>query len=169
MDTDQNNAVLVTGGRGFIGRAVVNLLRRAGYRVVSLDTSALGAAGNDCESVRDVLCDISNADDLRHLFEAERIRGIIHLAPILPTATQREPVRATRVNIDGSVHVLEMARRFGVRRFVFGSSLSVYGTRAADQVVSELDCAAPEDLYGAAKLYVERLGQAYHDLYDLEF
>ncbi len=169
MDVDQNSAVLVTGGRGFIGRAVVKLLRRAGYRIVSLDTSVRSAAGDDCESVRDVVCDISNADDLCRLFEAEPIGGIIHLAAILPTAAQREPVRATRVNIDGSVHLLEMARRFGVRRFVFGSSLSVYGTQAADQVVSELDCAAPEDLYGTAKLFVEQMGQVYHDLYDLEF
>ena len=169
MDAEQNNAVLVTGGRGFIGRAVVKLLRCEGYRVVSLDTSALNAAGDDCESVRDVLCDISNADDLRRVFEAQPIGGIIHLAAILPTAAQREPVRATRVNIDGGVHLLEMARRFSVRSVVFGSSLSIYGTCAADRVVSEMDVAAPEDLYGAAKLYVEQVGQVYHDLYDLEF
>src|SRR5579863_3807430 len=118
MDADQNSAVLVTGGRGFIGRAVGKLLRRAGYRVVSLDTAALGAAGDGCESVRDVVCDISNADELRRVFEAEPIAGIIHLAAILPTAAQREPVRATRVNIDGSVHLLEMARRFSVRSVV---------------------------------------------------
>ena len=55
--------------------------------------------------------------------------------------------------------MLEMARQFGVGRFVFGSSLSVYGTCSPDHAVSETDRAAPEDVYGAAKLYVEQLGR----------
>ena len=93
------------------------------------------------------------------MFEKERIEGIIHLAAILPTAAQRNPLRATQVNVQGSANVLEMARVFQVRRVVFGSSLSIYGTCAADHIVSELDRAAPEDLYGAAKLYVEQLGR----------
>ncbi len=103
------------------------------------------------------------------MFEIERVGAIIHLAAILPTAAQREPVRATRVNVEGSLHLLEMARRFGVERIVFGSSLSVYGTCPPDQVISETDRSAPEDLYGVAKLYVEQLGEAYRGSYGLEF
>jgi nucleoside-diphosphate-sugar epimerase len=103
------------------------------------------------------------------VFEARHIRGIIHLAAILPTAAQREPVRATRVNIEGSLNLLEQARRFGVQRMVFGSSLSVYGTGSGDEVVSETERAAPEDLYAAAKLYVEQLGAAYRHQFGLEF
>jgi len=93
----------------------------------------------------------------------------VHLAAILPTVAQREPLLATRVNIQGSVNLLQLAREFGVRRFIFGSSVSVYGTWAEDQVVSEKDRAAPEDLYGAAKLYIEQLGEAYRRTYGLEF
>ena len=62
-----------------------------------------------------------------------------------------------------------LAQRFEVKRFVFGSSLSVYGTCSADRFVSEADRAAPEDLYGAAKLYVEQLGEAYRQSHGLEF
>ena len=98
---------------------------------------------------------------LQQVFETRHIGGIIHLAAILPTAAQRDPVRATQVNVTGSLHLLELAQRFEVKRFVFGSSLSVYGTCPADRFVSEADRAAPEDLYGAAKLYVEQLGEAY--------
>lgn len=168
MDTDRNRTVLITGARGFIGRAVGKLLRRAGYRVISVDTATTGAE-DDCESVREIVCDIGDGSELRHVFESEAIGGIVHLAAILPTAAQREPALATRVNIDGSVHLLEMARQFGARRFVFGSSLSIYGTCAAERVVSEAYPAAPEDLYGAAKLYVERLGQAYRERHGMEF
>ncbi|MGD1079107.1 MAG: NAD-dependent epimerase/dehydratase family protein [Candidatus Sulfotelmatobacter sp.] len=162
----RTNPVLVTGGRGFIGRAVVKLLQRLGYGVVSLDARPPTSSP---ASRREVECDLADARQLQRVFEIEQIGGIIHLAAILPTAAQREPVRATRVNVDGSLHLLEMARRFDVRRFVFGSSLSVYGTYAADQVVSEADRAAPEDLYGAAKLYVEQIGEAYRQSYGLEF
>jgi nucleoside-diphosphate-sugar epimerase len=161
----QNKTVLVTGGRGFIGRAVVKLLQRLGCGVVSLDVTP---GTSSSASRHEVECDLTDARRLQRVFEIEPIGGIIHLAAILPTAAQREPARATEVNVEGSLHLLEMARRFGVRRFVFGSSLSVYGTCPGDHVVSEADWAAPEDLYGAAILYVEQLGEAYRQ-YALEF
>jgi UDP-glucose 4-epimerase len=161
----QSNRVLVTGGRGFIGRAVVKLLQRSGCGVVSLDA----APGTSSSASRhEVECDLIDVRQLQRVFEIEPVGGIIHLAAILPTAAQRQPARATEVNVEGSLHLLAMARRFGVRRFVFGSSLSIYGTCPEDHVVSEADRAAPEDLYGAAKLYVEQLGAAYRQ-YGLEF
>jgi len=111
MDADANSSMLVTGARGFIGRAVVKLLQRENYRVIALDTSAASPVGDDRESASNVMCDISDAEELRRVFEAEAVSGIIHLAAILPTAAQKEPLRATRVNVDGSVHLLEMAAR----------------------------------------------------------
>ena len=154
------DSVLVTGGRGFIGRAVAKLLQRSGYRVLSLDLAGVAASTDDRDGSQEIKCDISNEDQLRRVFEAERIGGIIHLAAILPTAAQREPARATQVNVLGSLYLLKLARQFGVTRTVFGSSLSIYGTWPDELVVSELDRAAPGDLYGAAKLYVEQLGEA---------
>lgn len=166
MDTGDGRSVLVTGGRGFIGRATVKLLRRAGYKVVSLDATKCGTSRAQGE---EILCDITDATQLQCVFEGRQIGGIIHLAAVLPTAAQCDPVRATQVNVEGSLHLLEMARRFDVTRFVFGSSLSIYGTCLEDRVVSEGDHAAPEDLYGAAKLYVERLSEAYQKSQALEF
>jgi len=169
MDAGKDRSVMVTGGRGFIGRAAGKLLQREGYRVVSMDQSAPATAENDCESKREILCDISDADQVRRVFESERVGEVIHLAAVLPTAAQKDPVRATQVNVAGSLNLLEMAQRFGVRRVVFGSSLSVYGTCGAEQIVSEKDRGAPEDLYGAAKLYAEQLGDAYRQCHGLEF
>jgi UDP-glucose 4-epimerase len=154
----------VTGGRGFIGRAAGRLLRRSGYEVVSLDATPASSPDRG-----EVVGDVADASQLQRVFGNQALGAVIHLAAILPTAAQREPTQATRVNIDGSLHLLELARQFGVPRMVFGSSLSVYGTCPADRAVSETDRAAPEDLYGAAKLYVERLGAAYRQSYGLEF
>ena len=155
----QGKTVLVTGACGFIGRAVGKLLQRAGYGVVGVDVS-----GHEAEQI-----DITDQERLRGIFQSRAIAGIVHLAAILPTAAQRDPVRATEVNLLGSLNVLERAREFGVRRVVFGSSLSVYGTCAAEHRVSEADRAAPEDLYGAAKVYVEQMGTAYRERYGMEF
>ncbi|HLZ43023.1 MAG TPA: NAD(P)-dependent oxidoreductase [Candidatus Sulfotelmatobacter sp.] len=157
-------AVLVTGARGFMGRTLGMLLQRAGYRVVGVDLP--GGAGSAGEQL---VGDITDQEQLRAVFASRKIEQIVHLAAILPTAAQRDPLRATEVNVRGSLHVLEMPREFGVRRVVFGSSLSVYGTCAADYVVSEADRAAPEDLYGAAKVYVEQMGEAYRERYGMEF
>lgn len=167
MAQREKNSILVTGGRGFIGRALVKLIRRSGHSVVSLDRVPIAdAAEAGCEEIH---LDLTDVGRLRSVFEQQRIRKIVHLAAILPTAAQRNPVRATEVNIQGSLNLLELAREFKVRRFVFGSSLSVYGTYSVDQVVSEADRAAPEDLYGTAKLYVEQLGHAYRECHGLEF
>ena len=166
MTQDSNpQKVLVTGARGFVGRAVVKLLQRKGYEVVALDRSPVTAG---CD-YRQVTVDITDTAQLRDAFAQGGMAGIVHLAAILPTAAQRDPELATRVNVHGSVNLLEMAREFGVRRFVFGSSLSIYGTWPANYSVSEADRAAPEDVYGAAKLYVEQCGAAYRGLYGLEF
>src|ERR1700721_3559541 len=100
MDLSQNSSVLVTGGRGFIGRGVGKLLERSGYNVISLDASSLPSAGVDRNaSGRDIVCDITNAGQLEHTFAAEQIGAIIHLAPIFPTAAGRALWGATGANI----------------------------------------------------------------------
>jgi nucleoside-diphosphate-sugar epimerase len=165
-----SKSVLVTGGRGFIGRAVRKLLQRSGYSVLALDQPESAAPGPGHFALgREFGIDITDREQLRWLFQARPVAAIAHLAAILPTMAQREPARATQVNVEGSLNLLEMARQFGVQRFVFGSSLSVYGSRPAEQVVTEMDRAAPEDLYGAAKLYVEQLGETYRQAHGVEF
>ena len=179
MEAGHKRSVLVTGGRGFIGRSVTRLLQREGYQVLALDvptadqpyTGAVTAkpSGIHKRASREVSCDISDPIQLQTVFESEPTGAVIHLAAVLPTAAQRDPLRATQVNVGGSLNLLELSRQFGVQRVVFGSSLSVYGTCPFDEPVSETHRATPEDLYGAAKLYVERLGDAYRSTHGLEF
>lgn len=166
MQTDKPILVLVTGAQGFLGRAVSRTLRETGYRVVELDCKA---PTSTTAGVTAVQCDITNKKELQAILDRTRVDSIVHLAAVLPTAAQRDPVRATQVNVAGSLNLLELAAQLGVRRFVFGSSLSIYGTCAPDLAVSEAHRAAPEDLYGAAKLYVEQLGRAYAECAHLQF
>jgi nucleoside-diphosphate-sugar epimerase len=161
MDFCKYSSVLITGGRGFIGRAVVRELRHRGRAAISLDQTV--APSTQQSDVEEITVDITDAAQLRENVESRDIAAIVHLAAILPTAAQRDPERATRVNIDGSLNMLDVAREFGVKRFIFGSSLSVYGSCGVDHRVSEEDSPAPEDLYGSAKNYVEQLGEAYRN------
>lgn len=169
MDAANSNKILITGAQGFIGRAVRKLLEHEGCPVLGVDQVALDPGVGSFTVGREILLDITDGEGLRRIFETREIAGVIHLAAILPTVAQREPLRATNVNVIGSANLLEMAREFGVRRFVFASSLSAYGTCPADQIVSEESNAASEDVYGASKLYVEQLGTAYRERFGLEF
>ncbi len=164
---NDEGAILITGAGGFVGRAVATRLQQTGKRLVLLDRS--GQANDNSTAFTEIACDICDAEGLRRVFGAQRITAIIHLAAILPTAAAKNPSQATQVNVIGSLNLLEIARAFNVRRFVFGSSLSIYGTCAIDDVVGETHGAAPEDLYGAAKLYVEQMGKHYNDLYGIQF
>ena len=163
--------ILVTGARGFVGRAVVQTfttskamrsLRSIKHRLLVevrfLGRSEIEPATSPIE--RQLQEVVSRRNGLRELFTWRRSCRRLH---------SRDPVRATEVNVQGSLNLLELARQFGVRRFVFGSSLSVYGTCPPDELVSETNRAAPEDLYGAAKSMSSNWGSRTSERHSLQF
>ncbi len=121
--------------------------------MISLDASSLPVA-HDQQSVREVICDTADGQALHQVFEAGAIDVILHLAAVLPTVAQRDPKRAAEVNIAGGMNLLEMAGRFGVRRVIFGSSLSVYGTDAENRAVNEGDRAGPPRTFTARPSFI---------------
>jgi len=168
MADPRQNFVLVTGAEGFLGRIFTALLEGSGERVIALDSLTSPSSAGASQTVR-AACDIRNKAELENIFRQNCIDRIVHLAAILPTAAQKDPAGATEVNIAGSLNLLALGLRYGLRRMVFASSLSVYGTCAAGRVVSEEERAAPQDLYGAAKLYIEQQGRAFAASSKLEF
>jgi nucleoside-diphosphate-sugar epimerase len=155
--------VLVTGANGFIGREVCRQLRAMGRGVVGIDVK-----GPDTSSEL-LACDITDRDAVSKLFNEHGVGEVIHLAALLPSASQAQPWLAAKVNILGSANLLESATHSGVRRFVFASSMSVYRTPPKPVPVSEDEDSAPGDLYGAAKHCVELLGKAARAKSGIEF
>ncbi len=152
-------AVLVTGASGFIERHVCSRLLRAGRAIVRVDHRSI-----PCDAAGFVACDITDPQQFEEVVRANQVEIIVHLAAVLPSASQQDPAGATRVNIGGTLNVLEAARKC-----VYASSISVYGSDHGSRAVTESDPAAPNDLYGAAKRYSEVLGETYHRIFGFEF
>lgn len=152
------NDVLVTGAAGFIGSAVHHLLREMGTDCIAIDKDP---SGSDGEKNRSAIldCDLTDSSALDALFGSHDFDTIIHLAAVLPGAAAKDPIRAIQVNVGGSLALLERAVSRRIRRFVFGSSTSVYGRAGTAAPISEQMPAAPSDVYGIAKRAVEIVGE----------
>jgi UDP-glucose 4-epimerase len=158
---------LVTGGAGFIGSHLVEALTTAGQRVRVLDDFSTGVrqnlAGLSVEVVTGDLADPAAVE------AAVRGAGVIfHLGAI--ASVQRgieEPARMHAVCATGTLHVLDAARRHGVRRVVYAASASAYGLPASD-VQREDDPVCPLSTYAAAKLAGEMYCQAFTATHGLE-
>lgn len=163
--------VLVTGGGGAIGTFVARALRDRGDDVTAFDLV-------DCEipGVRSVTGDVT--DEAAVARAVEGADAVVHLAALLPDACAADPRRAERVNVGGSLTVFEAAAEAGVRvvyassKAAFGVPTGVHGPPTYEPMGED----APKDphtVYGATKLAVERLADAYRrdgaDLVGLRF
>jgi UDP-glucose 4-epimerase len=163
--------IVVTGGLGFIGRHVCSALAARGHDVVAVDTRGADADDTKCPCAT-VACDICHQDEVDQVLRDYPVTTLIHLASMLNTASVRSPSDATQVNVLGSLHLLEAARRHHVTRFLYGSSISVYGTQDTSAVADHELLSrppAPENLYGMSKRYVEMLGAAYQQQFGGQF
>lgn len=139
--------VAVIGSKGFIGRRLVVALRDAQHEVVELDLPRI---------------DISKpcVDDPAY---CELLRGtevIYHLAVMNLEHCRRDPVGCIQNNITGTLNVMELAAKLGVRRVIYSSASSVYGN-VPWQSVMETDATNPLTLYGTTKLAAEKIVQLY--------
>ncbi len=148
--------VLVTGGAGYIGAQTVRALRERGEAVVVLDNLETGHR----EAIGDTplhLGDIADEALVGRIFAEWAIDAVIHFAAYkAPGESMADPGRYFGNNVAGTLALLRGATRAGVRRFVFSSSCSVYGTPGT-LPVSETSATHPESPYAASKLMVEEL------------
>jgi UDP-glucose 4-epimerase len=153
---------LVTGGAGFIGSHIVRQLLDDGHAVTVLDNLSTGFRENLAE-VMDRITFIEG--DIRNTADCDRacdgVNTVFHVAalPSVPRSI-KDPVACNDHNVNGTVQVLEAARRAGARRVVYSSSSSVYGDTAVLPKVETMEplCRSP---YAAAKLAGEQYVLAY--------
>ncbi len=148
--------ILITGGAGFIGSALALERAAAGERVRVLDDFSTGrrdrVAGNPLIEVREG--DIRDPAAVREALAG--VTRVAHLAALasVPRA-ELDPEAAARVNVEGTLAVLEGARRAGVSALVYASSCSVYGD-AGKRPIPETAPLQPRSVYAVTKLAGER-------------
>ena len=159
--------VLVTGGAGFIGSNLVRALLERGDDVRVLDNFSTGNRGNleglDIEIVEGEL------RSYERVHAATRGAEIVyHLGALgsVPRSVQ-DPLTSNAVNVEGTLNVLLAARDEGVRRVVFSSSSSIYGS-AGELPRTEAMPPDPISPYGVAKLAAERYCVSFSRVYELE-
>ena len=171
---------LVTGGVGFIGSHVCERLLEAGPAVCALDDlndfydpaikqSTLRELQSRAQSFSFVHADITNRGEVDEIFGSMAFDQIIHLAARAGVRPSLEnPALYQRVNVEGTVNVLEAARERGVNKITIASSSSVYGVNSKvpfSEAAPIFNAISP---YAASKLGCEALGHVYHHVHGMD-
>jgi UDP-glucuronate 4-epimerase len=171
---------LVTGGAGFIGSNLCEQLLRSSHAVWAFDEL------NDFydpkfkqRNLRDIQAlslpfqfvhgDITNRAALDQLFSSVKFDQIIHLAAragVRPSLA--DPVLYARVNVEGTVNVLEAARKAGVKKITIASTSSVYGVNSKMPFSENDPIFSAISPYAASKLCCEAMGHVYHHIYGMD-
>ncbi len=171
--------VLITGGAGFIGSHLVDfLLSEGGWNITVVDdlndfySPEIKAANIDSAksnpSFEFVQLDIRNGEKLREIFDRTEFDCIVHLAAragVRPSLCH--PKLYAETNIDGTLNLLELARDFEVKQFVFGSSSSVYGINSKVPFSEDDRIHQPISPYASTKAAGELLCHTYSHLFDI--
>lgn len=171
---------LVTGGAGFIGSHVCERLLHDGHAVWAFDdlnpfydTQLKQRNLREIQSLAKpfefVHGDLTDRAALDELIGSERFDQIIHLAAragVRPSLEQ--PALYQRVNVEGTVNLLEAARLNGVKKIIIASSSSVYGVNSKVPFAESDPIFCPISPYAASKLACEALGHVYHHVYGLD-
>ena len=168
--------VLVTGGAGFIGSNLVRRLLEDGHRVLAVDDLSSGRLENLAAARAPHLVgrlQFDRMDVTTPAFDAlvDRLRptAIVHLAAQVDVRVSvADPIRDATANVLGTIHVLEAARRHGVRRVVYADSIAGYGDPPSDLLpIDESVATPPGSPYGASKRAAGDYVLAYGAMYGI--
>ncbi len=149
--------ILLTGGSGFLGRFILEKIEDA----VVLDLREPYRGEFEFGSV-------TSWPDIVNVIRKYDIDGIIHAAAELSVRAEKSPMDAFRINVGGTLNVLEACRIFDIGKVVFISSHSVYGPRT-QQPPTEFSFRDPTSFYGATKACSEIIGTYYSYAHGIDF
>jgi nucleoside-diphosphate-sugar epimerase len=163
--------VLITGANGEIGHGLIERLAGDGTRAIApLDVAPLDVALSR-RVAREITGSILDVAVLERILSEFEVDLIFHLAAVLSTRAEFSPMTAHRVNVEGTLNLLEFAYHQAESHgrpvaFLYPSSIAVYGLPSSDEkrragAVREDDYCRPTTMSGCNKLYCEQLGRYY--------
>ena len=150
--------ILVIGANGQIGSELVQALA-ARFRADNVLATDI-AASHDHGSVRYARLDVLDRALLAETILRERVTQVYQLAALLSATGERNPLAAWRLNMDGLLHVLELARERSLRVF-WPSSIAAFGPSTPREFTPQTTVMDPATIYGISKLAGERLAAYY--------
>lgn len=173
--------ILITGGAGFIGSAVVRLAIGAGHQVINLDTLTYAACLDNVASVSEnplysfEYADIGDSDALARIFNQHKPGAVMHLAAESHVDRSIDgPAAFIETNVNGTYQLLEAARAYWQGegkpkdfRFHHISTDEVYGSLGSNGMFTEDTPYAPTSPYSASKASSDHLVRAWHETYGL--
>jgi len=150
--------IFITGATGFLGSWIISRLVERGVQVVATDVSedhrrlALLKPDLPADLVTFHRCDVTDAGVLEALIEETRPTGIIHLAALQIPQCRERPALGAAINIGGHINIFEAARKAGIDRIIYTSSIAAKPRGPAN---------APSNLYGVFKKTDEEIARIY--------
>jgi UDP-glucose 4-epimerase len=161
---------IVTGGAGFIGSNLVDLLLENKIDIVVIDNLSTGKRKNINNKAKFYQEDLINFNNIKKIFEKERPDFIFHLAAKINVRESIEkPLEYAQQNILNTLNLLELSREFGIKHFIFSSTGgAIYGDEA-EIPTTETPVVSPLSPYGCSKYSIEKYLIYYNKVHRLKF
>lgn len=162
--------ILVTGGAGFIGSHTIDLLIEKGHEIVIIDNLSTGLKENINSKAIFYYEDLTNFEKIEEILKKENPEVIYHFAAQINVRESVEnPLKDAQENIINSLNLLELARKYNIKHFIFSSSGGVMYGDAIEIPIKENTKENPTSPYGCAKLAVEKYLNFYNKTHNLKF
>ncbi|WP_157147175.1 NAD-dependent epimerase/dehydratase family protein [Brachyspira pilosicoli] len=148
--------ILITGGAGFIGSHIADILIQNNYKVIIADNLSTGKKDNINNKAIFYNIDIKNYNDLENIFNNNKIEYIIHLAAQVSVPNSiRNPINDANENIIATLNIIELSKKYNIKKIIASSSAAVYGI-PKKLPIDELHTTIPISYYGLSKLTMEK-------------
>ncbi len=162
------SSYLVTGVAGFIGSMVAKNLVENGHQVIGVDNLSTGFLEVIPSGVEGIIAGAHEAKTYERL-QGKKFDAIIHIAGQSGgEMSYEDPVYDLQSNAQSTLLLLDYARKYGCKKVIYASTVSVYGENGKEEILSEDDPTLPKSFYGVGKLASENYLRIYADQFGLD-